>query len=74
MYEVTTSDETKPVLKLTKIWKCRNADCKAWVREEFAVEQQACPICKGPMLRSMRHLPAVQNKIKSQPRKPKSDF
>jgi hypothetical protein len=26
------------------------------------------------MSRSMRHLPAVQNKPKPQPRKPKSDF
>ncbi|MGO4375318.1 cold-inducible protein YdjO-related protein [Paenibacillus sp. YIM B09110] len=72
---MTTSDEAKPKLKPTKIWKCKNSDCKAWVRDEFAsATEQACPICKGPMLRSMRHLPAVQNKAKPQPRKPKSDF
>ena len=37
-------------------------------------ERAKLPICKGPMHRSMRHLPAVQNKIKRQPRKPKSEF
>ncbi|AJY76704.1 cold-inducible protein YdjO-related protein [Paenibacillus beijingensis] len=71
---MSTSEETKPKLLPTKIWKCRNAECKAWVREEFAVESQVCPLCKGPMLRSMRHLPAVQNKAKSQPRKKKDEF
>ncbi|MGG4147058.1 cold-inducible protein YdjO-related protein [Paenibacillus algorifonticola] len=54
--------------------KCKNPECKAWVRDEFASAEQTCPICKGPMLRSMKHLPAVQNKPKPQPRKPKSDF
>lgn len=68
------SEEEKPKLKPTKIFKCKNPECKAWVRDEFAATEQACPICKGPMSRSMRHLPAVQNKPKPQPRKPKSDF
>ncbi|MFF2887405.1 cold-inducible protein YdjO-related protein [Paenibacillus sp. NPDC057967] len=71
---LTTSIDTKENLKPTKIWKCRNAECKAWVRDEFAASEQKCPICSGPMHRSMRHLPPVQNKAKSQPRKPKSDF
>ncbi|ASS65571.1 MULTISPECIES: cold-inducible protein YdjO-related protein [Paenibacillus] len=70
---MTTSEDTKPELIPTKIWKCRNADCKAWVRDEFAAESQLCPMCKGPMLRSMRHLPAVQNKIKRKP-KPKDEY
>ncbi|MCZ8519147.1 MULTISPECIES: cold-inducible protein YdjO-related protein [Paenibacillus] len=53
-------EETKPELKPTVIWKCKNADCKAWVREEFAAaEYPECPICKGPTIRSYKHLPAV---------------
>ncbi|MFC4775226.1 cold-inducible protein YdjO-related protein [Paenibacillus sp. GCM10023252] len=48
----------------TKIYKCKSAECKAWVREEFAASPQLCPICNGEMHRSMRHLPAVQNKFK----------
>ncbi|GKU79223.1 cold-inducible protein YdjO-related protein [Paenibacillus sp. L3-i20] len=71
---MTTNSDTPVNLKPTKIWKCKNADCKAWVRDEFSTTEQLCPICKGPMLRSMRHLPPVQNKVKSQPRKPKSEF
>ncbi|WP_287021509.1 cold-inducible protein YdjO-related protein [Cohnella sp.] len=52
-------------MKPTRIWKCRNADCRAWVREEFATPNQACPLCGGPMLRSMKHLPPLQNKVKA---------
>lgn len=73
-YNLATTEEDKPKLIPTKIWKCKNPECKAWVREEFAEREQSCPICKGPMHRSMRHLPAVQNKIKRQPKKPKSEF
>ncbi|WP_240353391.1 MULTISPECIES: cold-inducible protein YdjO-related protein [Cohnella] len=65
---MAASEETKAALKPTKIWKCKNAECKAWVREEFAALQQACPLCGGPMLRSMKHLPPVQNKVKARPK------
>ncbi|TVX93698.1 cold-inducible protein YdjO-related protein [Paenibacillus agilis] len=71
---MTASEDIKPVLTPTKILKCRNAECKVWVRDEFASTEQTCPICKGPMIKSIKHLPAVQNKIKRQPRKPKSEF
>lgn len=71
---MTTMEEEKPQLMPTKILKCRNADCKAWVREEFAVADQVCPLCKGPMIRSIKHLAKVQNKVKPKPRKPKSEF
>ncbi|UHA73157.1 cold-inducible protein YdjO-related protein [Paenibacillus sp. 481] len=72
---LAASHDTPPKLLLTKILKCKNADCKVWIRDEFVGEEQSnCPMCKGPMLRSMKHLPAVQNKVKPQPRKPKSEF
>ncbi|WP_019422121.1 MULTISPECIES: cold-inducible protein YdjO-related protein [Paenibacillus] len=71
---MTTSEDTKPKLLPTKILKCRNSECKAWVRDEFATAEQSCPLCNGPMLRSIKHLPAVQNKVKPQPRKRKSEF
>ncbi|RUS47171.1 cold-inducible protein YdjO-related protein [Cohnella sp. AR92] len=58
-------EEQKQKLNIVKILKCRNNDCKAWVREEFAVPDQVCPMCKGPMLRTMKHLPALQKKYKS---------
>ncbi|MCC3371690.1 cold-inducible protein YdjO-related protein [Cohnella sp. REN36] len=62
---MNTNEEAKPKLQLTKIWKCKNESCKAWVREEFAVADQLCPMCKGPMLRTMKHLPALQKKAKA---------
>ncbi|WP_168122625.1 cold-inducible protein YdjO-related protein [Paenibacillus sp. HB172176] len=69
---MTTKDEQKPALKPTKILRCKNPECKAWIRDIFTDKEQleqTCPICKGPMLRSMKHLPPVQNKIKRAPRK-----
>ncbi|MHA7963294.1 cold-inducible protein YdjO-related protein [Paenibacillus sp. CAU 1782] len=65
---MSIAGDTKSDLKPTKIWKCKNRECKAWVRDEFAATEQQCPLCKGPMHRSMRHLPPVQNKPKRQPR------
>lgn len=73
-WKVTTSQDDKPKLIITKILKCRNPECKAWVRDEFATGEQSCPLCKGPMIRSMKHLPAVQNKIKRQPKKKKEEL
>ncbi|WP_051088285.1 cold-inducible protein YdjO-related protein [Cohnella laeviribosi] len=64
-YRLAASEDAKTALKPTRIWKCRNADCRAWVREEFATPNQACPLCGGPMLRSMKHLPPLQNKVKA---------
>ncbi len=54
------NNEQKPELKPTVIWKCRDASCKAWVREDFATgTYPPCPICKGETIRSYKHLPAV---------------
>lgn len=71
---MTTSEDEKPKLTPTKILKCRNPECKAWVRDEFTVADMVCPLCKGPMIRSIKHLAPVQNKIKRQPRKKKDEF
>ncbi|QAY68302.1 hypothetical protein ET464_01935 [Paenibacillus protaetiae] len=71
---VATKEDAPVKLIPTKIWRCKNQDCKAWIRDEFISTDPLCPMCKGPMGRSMRHLPAVQNKVKAQPRKPKSEY
>ncbi|WP_438434786.1 cold-inducible protein YdjO-related protein [Gorillibacterium sp. sgz500922] len=47
----------KPQLEATPIYRCKDPECKAWVREEFLPADKACPLCKGPMLKSMKHLP-----------------
>lgn len=59
------NEETNANTSIVKILKCKNAECKAWVREEFATPGQNCPICNGPMLRTMKHLPPLVKKIKS---------
>lgn len=57
------NDEQKPELKPTVIWRCKNASCKAWVREDFANgTYPPCPICKGETIRSYKHLPPLSIK------------
>ncbi|MFD1956700.1 cold-inducible protein YdjO-related protein [Paenibacillus thailandensis] len=71
---MAAKEDTPVKLIATKIWRCKNQECKAWVRDEFSSDNPSCPMCKGPMGRSIRHLPAVQNKVKSKPRKPKQEW
>lgn len=47
------------------IWRCRNPDCKAWIREEMAdADHPDCPLCGGETIRSVRMLPKLRNKSK----------
>ncbi len=62
---LTANEDAKAKMSIVKILKCKNPECKAWVREEFATPDQACPMCKGPMLRTMKHLPPLQKKFKA---------
>lgn len=66
-------DNEKPDLQPVPIWRCKDKACKAWIRDELSTsESPACPICSGPMGRSMKHLPKLVKKIKS-PKKPKNE-
>lgn len=61
--KTTTTEEQKPVLQQVPIWKCRNSDCRAWVRDEFMNEAgRQCPLCQGPMIRSYKHVPVIPKK------------
>ncbi|MCZ8511896.1 cold-inducible protein YdjO-related protein [Paenibacillus filicis] len=69
---IAQEEGTKPELRPTVIWKCKDAACKAWVREEFTeAEYPACPICQGPTIRSFKHLPIIAAKSKRKGKKPK---
>ena len=59
VYRLVLSNDTeeKPQLEPTVIYRCKDADCKAWVREDYVTTDKSCPICKGQMLRSIKHLP-----------------
>jgi hypothetical protein len=60
------TDLTKPELAPMPIWRCNNSDCKAWIREELTSERSPdCPLCKGKMIRSIKHLPKLVNKHKA---------
>lgn len=55
----------KPELHPSPIWRCRDKECKAWFREEMAESKDPeCPLCKGRMLRGMKHLPKLSKKLK----------
>ncbi|MCS7464971.1 cold-shock protein [Paenibacillus doosanensis] len=66
----STSEEQKPEqstpeteLQQVEIFKCKDAICKAWIRKEFVTEASpSCPLCKGPMVRSYKHVPVVKKK------------
>lgn len=65
------NDPAKPETSPVPIWRCKRGECKAWVREELASSDQPdCPICKGPMIRSIKHLPKL---VKKTPRKKKNE-
>ncbi|WP_166242216.1 cold-inducible protein YdjO-related protein [Paenibacillus turpanensis] len=58
-------ETVKPEVSPVPIWRCRSSECKAWMREELVEESTpACPICKGNMMRSMKHLPKLAKKLK----------
>jgi uncharacterized paraquat-inducible protein A len=58
-----TREQTSEELQQIQIWKCPDADCRAWVREEFATATPAiCPLCKGTMVRSYKHVPVAPAK------------
>lgn len=62
---MAANEDSNSKMTIVKILKCKNPECKAWVREEFASPGQTCPMCSGPMLRTMKHLPPLVKKIKS---------
>lgn len=66
MPTTTSTTEEQPQdteLQQVEIWKCKDAVCKAWIRKEFVTEAQpSCPLCKGGMVRSYKHVPVVKKK------------
>ncbi|MFB9278097.1 cold-inducible protein YdjO-related protein [Cohnella cellulosilytica] len=59
-------ESVKPELSPVPIWRCRNAECKVWIREELAASSSPeCPMCKGVMMRGIKHLPKLIKKHKS---------
>ncbi|RXT03596.1 cold-inducible protein YdjO-related protein [Ammoniphilus sp. CFH 90114] len=60
-----SQDTSKPNTVPVPIWRCRNKECKAFIREEMASSPSpACPLCNGPTIRSMKHLPELVKKYK----------
>ncbi|QMV45023.1 hypothetical protein FPL14_15215 [Cohnella cholangitidis] len=67
-------DTTKPELSAVPIWRCVNKECKAWVREELAASNSPeCPMCKGNMIRGIKHLPKLIKKHKAERKKKEAD-
>lgn len=61
--EQTEQQAQEQELQQVEIWKCKEAGCKAWIRSEFVTEEKpACPLCKGAMVRSYKHVPVVNKK------------
>jgi hypothetical protein len=59
-------DEMKPAVSPVPVWRCRDKECKAWVREELAASAKPdCPLCHGAMIRSIKHLPKLVKKMQA---------
>jgi hypothetical protein len=68
------ANKAKPDLAPVPIWRCKNKECKAWIREEMAASPTpSCPLCKETMIKSIKHLPKLVKKYKA-PKKPESSF
>ncbi|MFC5529848.1 cold-inducible protein YdjO-related protein [Cohnella yongneupensis] len=60
------SEVAKPEMTPVPIWRCRDQECKVWIREELAESSTPeCPMCKGAMVRGIKHLPKLIKKHKS---------
>lgn len=67
------AQDPKPNLIPVPIWRCKDKECKAFIREELASSPSPeCPLCKGPMIRSLKHLPELVKKYKA-PKKEKTE-
>lgn len=65
-----TNETQKPETTPVPVWRCKGDNCNAWIREEMAeTGRPLCPLCQGPMIRSIKHLPKL---IKKMPRKKKT--
>lgn len=61
-----STDTIKPELSAVPIFRCVNQECKVWVREELATsDAPECPMCKGSMIRGIKHLPKLVKKHKA---------
>jgi hypothetical protein len=62
----TDPPKPQPEVIPAPIWRCKDPSCKAWVREEMVNSSTPeCPLCKGTMIRSIKHLPKLMKKYKS---------
>ena len=69
MDKASDAASDKPDLTAVPIWRCTNQECKVWLREEMASsDSPECPMCKGNMIRGIKHLPKLIHKHKAAPR------
>jgi hypothetical protein len=69
------TEAPKPEVTPVPVWRCRDNECKAWIREELTSSPNPdCPLCKGTMIRSIKHLPKLVKKHKSVKKKDSNDW
>jgi hypothetical protein len=67
-----TEEAQKPELSPVPIWRCQSKECKAWIRDELNASDSNpdCPLCRGNMIRGIKHLPKLVKKHQSPKKKP----
>lgn len=53
------SEEPAPIIEDTVVYACESESCNGWMRKEFAVENQPCPMCGGNLVEEVRELPQI---------------
>ncbi len=50
-------------MKEIQIWKCKDSECNAWIRDEFVTEAApSCPLCSSMMEQSKKQVPLAVKK------------
>ncbi|ALS22955.1 MULTISPECIES: cold-inducible protein YdjO-related protein [Paenibacillus] len=61
----STSEAQTQEMKEIQIWKCKDSECNAWIRDEFVTEAApSCPLCSSMMEQSKKQVPLAVKKVR----------
>ncbi|MBP1154996.1 MULTISPECIES: cold-inducible protein YdjO-related protein [unclassified Paenibacillus] len=61
----STSEAQTEETKQIPIWKCKDSECNAWIRDEYVTDASpSCPLCNSMMEQSYREVPLVIKKVR----------
>jgi len=52
-------DIEEVIIENTSVFSCVSEDCNGWMRAQFTLNQNSCPLCGGEMNEEIRQLPKI---------------